>query len=148
MSSEPVVNGSAKSRAALLEEQHARDEAHNVTVEDVVDEDDVLHPPPSAPVTSDSPSPAQVPTPAATTAPVNSKPASAKAPTLDVQSEELFPALGSGPKSKAPAASAWGARGPSAAAAVANGVPSGASTGMSIPRIAHCLESLYVISIF
>ncbi|KAL2861325.1 hypothetical protein BJX68DRAFT_2057 [Aspergillus pseudodeflectus] len=134
MSSEPVVNGSAKSRAALLEEQHARDEAHNVTVEDVVDEDDVLHPPPSAPVTSDSPSPAQVPTPAATTAPVNSKPASAKAPTLDVQSEELFPALGSGPKSKAPAASAWGARGPSAAAAVANGVPSGASTA-DVPRI-------------
>ncbi|KAL2829798.1 hypothetical protein BDW59DRAFT_142043 [Aspergillus cavernicola] len=139
MSSEAIVNGGAsstKSRAAMLEEQHARDEAHKVTVEDVEDEEDILHPPPSSSLVSDSTStaPSQAPTPPAANAPVNPKHASGKPPTLDVQSEELFPALGSGPKPKVPAASAWGAKGPSAAAAFTNGVPSGASSA-DVPRI-------------
>ncbi|RDW78523.1 putative RNA binding effector protein Scp160 [Aspergillus mulundensis] len=136
MSAEAVVNGGPKSRAAMLEEQHALDEAHKVTVEDVVDEEDLLHPPPSAQAVSQStPSaPSQAPTPPVSDAPVNSKSASGKPPTLDVQSEELFPALGSGPKPKAPAASAWGAKGPSAAAALANGAPSGVSS-VDLPRI-------------
>ncbi|KKK21613.1 hypothetical protein ARAM_004131 [Aspergillus rambellii] len=139
-----IVNGgasSSKSRAAMLEEQHARDEAHKATVEEVVDEDDIQHPPPSATVSASAPAaaPAPAPTPATTDAPLNPKPVPRKAPTLDVQSEELFPALGSGPKPKAPAASAWGAKG-SAAAAVANGVPSGAPAGpggfgSDVPRI-------------
>lgn len=129
------VNGGAKSRAAMLEEQHARDEAHKVTVEDVVDEEDVKHPPPSTSVTeAESSTPAQTPAPTASPAP---KPAPKKSPALDVQSEELFPALGSGPKPKVPAASAWGARG-SAAAAVANGAASGAQAGMLYPL--HCLK--------
>lgn len=120
------VNGGApKSRAAMLEEQHARDEAHKPTVEDAVDEDDIQHPPPSS-VKPDTPS--QAAAPAAT--PAAPKPAPKKAPAFDVQSEELFPALGSGPKPKVPTASAWGAKGPSAAA-VANGAPSGAQAGMS-----------------
>ncbi|KAL2870797.1 putative RNA binding effector protein Scp160 [Aspergillus lucknowensis] len=135
MSSEPAVNGSAKSRAALLEEQHARDEAHKVTVEDVLDEDNVLRPPLSTPLASDHPSgPAQVSTPEPGTTLVAPQSAPRKTPALDVQSEELFPALGSGPKPKALAASAWGAKGPSAAAALANGVPSGA-TSTDVPRI-------------
>ncbi|KAL5343651.1 hypothetical protein BJX70DRAFT_117339 [Aspergillus crustosus] len=127
MSAETVVNGGApntKSRAALLEEQHAQDEAHKVTIEDVVDEEDLTHPPPSATLASEitSGAPSQAPTPPAASAPVNSKPAPAK-PAFDVQSEELFPALGSGPKPKAPATSAWGSKGSSAAAALANDVP-------------------------
>ncbi|PWY70987.1 KH domain-containing protein [Aspergillus heteromorphus CBS 117.55] len=131
------VNGGPKSRAAMLEEQHARDEAHNPTVEDVPDEDDLLHPPPSSLVPdAESDAPAA---PAATPAPAAPKAAPKKAPAFDVQSEELFPALGSGPKPKAPAASAWGARGPSAAA-VANGAASGspaapAGFGSEVPRI-------------
>ncbi|KAL4869085.1 hypothetical protein BDV12DRAFT_168567 [Aspergillus spectabilis] len=137
MSSEAIVNGGAtstKSRAAILEEQHARDEAHKVTVEDVVDEEDIAHPPPSAPLASEptSGAPSQASTPPVVSAPVNSKPASGK-PAFDVQSEELFPALGSGPKPKAPATSAWGSKGTSAAAALANGVHSGASS--DVPRI-------------
>ncbi|KAL3475599.1 hypothetical protein BJX99DRAFT_247385 [Aspergillus californicus] len=138
MSSEAIANGGAsstKSRAAMLEEQHARDEAHTATVEDAVDEDDVLHPPTSS-LVSDSTSGvlSQVPTPPPVSVPVNAQPTTKRPTTLDVQSEELFPALGSGPKPKAPATSAWGAKGPSAAAAFANGAPSGASSA-DVPRI-------------
>ncbi|KAJ5089876.1 K Homology domain type 1 [Penicillium argentinense] len=120
-----TTNGS-KSLAAMLEAQH--DEAHKATVEDVVDEEDLKHPPslvsPVTPAESSSPSP--VP-----------KPAMKKTPAFDVQSEELFPALGSGPKPAAPAAATWGAKKPSAAAAVANGLPAqpmGESINRKIPK--------------
>lgn len=118
------VNGN-KSLAAMLEEQHAKDAAHKATVEDVPDEEDIQHPPPSSLVNESKPdAPAAAPTPAqAAPAPTPKpafKPAPRNAPALDVQSEELFPALGSGPKPKTPAAATWGAK-PSAAAAVANG---------------------------
>ncbi|KAL4803736.1 hypothetical protein BDV18DRAFT_153610 [Aspergillus unguis] len=135
MSADTSVNGGTKSRAAMLEEQHALDEAHKATVEDVVDEDDLLHPPPTAAHVSESTSSAPSPAPAPPAAkPATPKNTPGKAPALDVQSEELFPALGSGPKPKAPAASAWGAKGPSAAAALSNGAPSGASVA-DVPRI-------------
>lgn len=118
------VNGGAKSLAAMLEEEHARNEAHKVTVEDTVDEDDLLHPPPASLAKDQQTAPAQ-PTAAVEDAvaatPSVPNPAPKKAPAFDVRSEELFPALGSGPKPKAPAAATWGAR-PSAAAALANGV--------------------------
>ncbi|KAE8354695.1 hypothetical protein BDV28DRAFT_130488 [Aspergillus coremiiformis] len=140
LSNADVNGGTPKSRAALLEEQHARDEAHKTTVEEVVDEEDLKHPPPSSSVQdekADAPSPSPAPTEVPAPAP---KAAPKKAPAFDVQSEELFPALGSGPKPKAPAASAWGARGPSAAAAVANGAPGGSPAaprgfGSEGPRI-------------
>ncbi|KAL5048293.1 hypothetical protein BDW71DRAFT_27825 [Aspergillus fruticulosus] len=136
MSAETVVNGGTKSRAAMLEEQHALDAAHKATVEDAVDEEDLLHPPPSTQAVSDqaSSAPSQAPTPPLATTPISSNSASGKPPALDVQSEELFPALGSGSKPKAPAASAWGAKGPSAAAALANGAPSGVSSA-DVPRV-------------
>jgi hypothetical protein len=125
-----IVNGgqASKSPAALLSEQHARDEDHKVTVEDVPDEEDIKHPPPSAVVKSES-VPASDVNAKKATAP-EPKPAR-KAPTFDVQSEELFPALGSGPKSKAPAnvSMSWGAR-TGAASTPANGTsqPSGMFT--------------------
>lgn len=125
-----ATNGASKSLAAMLEEQHARDEAHKPTVEEVVDEEDLKHPTPSA-TANDQPLPpvlspaSESLTPASTAAPTPApKPAAKKAPAFDVQSEELFPALGSGPKPAAPAAATWGAKKPSAAAAVANGRPS------------------------
>lgn len=103
-----IVNGgqASKSPAALLSEQH---EKHTVTVEDTVDEDDIQHPPPSSLVKPSAES-------SEAAAPPVSKPT--KAPALDVQSEELFPALGSGPKSKAAAnvPTAWGAKRPAAGA--------------------------------
>lgn len=122
MASDPSnfsVNGNTKSLAAMLEAQHSHDAAHKPTVEDVQDEEVIKHPPPSS-VNEQKPAPAAAPTPAqAAPTPAPTKPAPKEAPVFDVQSEELFPALGSGPKPKAPAAATWGAK-PSAAAAVAN----------------------------
>lgn len=138
MAAEPssAANGtSGKSLAAMLEAQH--DEAHKATVEDVVDEEDLKHPPPSSLVNNQpNPAPAPVsetPTPAESVAPSPApKPAPKKAPALDVQSEELFPALGSGPKPAVSAAASWGAKTPSAAATVANGVP---VRPLDLPRV-------------
>ncbi|KAJ5832847.1 K Homology domain type 1 [Penicillium riverlandense] len=127
--------GASKSLAAMLEQQH---EAHNATVEDVVDEEDVKHPPPSSLLTTEQPTAVAAPaaksatTAEAAASPSVPKPAPKKAPTFDVQSDELFPALGSGPKSTTPAAATWGAKKPSAAAAVANGLP---AQPMDVPRI-------------
>ena len=123
------ANGSL---AAMLAAKHTADAAHKVTVEDAQDEEDIQHPPPSSLVndrkpetpatasTSAQATPAPVPTPAPASPPAAPKSATKGGPAFDVQSEELFPALGSGPKPKTPAAATWGAK-PSAAAAVANG---------------------------
>ncbi|KAB8072235.1 hypothetical protein BDV29DRAFT_177780 [Aspergillus leporis] len=141
LSNADVNGGIPKSRAAMLEEQHARDEEHKPTVEEVVDEEDAKHPPPSSLVQGEkADAPSQSPTPTEASVPAVPKAAPKKAPAFDVQSEELFPALGSGPKPKAPAASAWGAGGPSLAAAVANGVSGGSPAaprgfGSDGPRI-------------
>ena len=121
-----AVNGTEpKSLAAMLAEQHTRDEVHKVTVEDVIDEEDLKHssqpiiksPEPVIDSSSESAIPAEnrFPVPAPVKAPK-------KAPAFDVRSEELFPALGSGPKPTTPAAATWGAK-PSAASALANGLP-------------------------
>ncbi|THC92336.1 hypothetical protein EYZ11_008205 [Aspergillus tanneri] len=131
-----TVNGETpKSRAAMLEEQHAREEEHKLTVENAVGEEDVNHSPPSSLVQSEKPD-TSLQTAALAAAPSAPKTAPKKAPSFDVQSEELFPALGSGPKPKAPATSAWGAKGPSAAA-IANGALSGlqSAPGSDVPRI-------------
>lgn len=97
-----------KSPAELLQEKHARDEVHQPTVEDVQDEDDVLHPSPSAVV---KPAPAAPKEEAVKTeTPVSAPKPKSKVP-FDVQSEELFPSLGSGTKSRAPAMPmAWDGR--------------------------------------
>lgn len=119
-----IVNGgqSSKSPAALLSEQH---EKHNVTIEDVVDEDDIQHPPPSSAVNPTINQSAETAAPAA--------PAPKKAPVFDVQSEELFPALGGGPKSKAAAnvPSAWGAKKPGVTAAPNGAAAASQPSGMS-----------------
>lgn len=138
MAAEPssAANGtSSQSLAAMLSAQH--DEAHKATVEDVVDEEDLKHPPPSS-VVNKQPDPAPVsvsetstPAESAAASPAP-KPAPQKAQALDVQSEELFPALGSGPKPAVSAATSWGAKKPSVAAAVANGMP---PRPMDLPRV-------------
>ena len=127
MASEASTSANGGSLAAMLEQQHARDEAHKATVEETVDEEDLKHPPPTSLqpdqpilVKSDTAEPTTLAQTASTPSP---KPPTKKAPTFDVQSEELFPALGSGPKPAAPAAATWGAKKPSAAATVANGSP-------------------------
>ncbi|KAJ5329746.1 K Homology domain type 1 [Penicillium brevicompactum] len=128
----PTTNGG--SLAAMLEQQHARDEAHKATVEETVDEEDLKHPPPPPsqpvqPILVDADTPEQPTAAESVSAP---KSAPKKKPAFDVQSEELFPALGSGPKPAAPAAATWGVKKPSAAAAVSNGQP---AKSMEIPRV-------------
>ncbi|OKL56324.1 hypothetical protein UA08_08394 [Talaromyces atroroseus] len=129
-----IVNGgqSSKSPAALLSEQH---EKHNVTVEDTVDEDDIQHPPPSSIAKQSASESSEAAAPPAAPKP-------ARAPAFDVQSEELFPALGSGPKSKAAAnvPTAWGTKRPTATAAPTDGAsgipqPTTSSDFSNTPRI-------------
>ncbi|KAL1960355.1 hypothetical protein VTO42DRAFT_8315 [Malbranchea cinnamomea] len=127
-----IVNGntpatSSKSPAELLKEKHER-QALAATVEEAVDEEDLRHPPPSsvskAPISSQSeskPSSSGAPKPE----PQAAKSATAKPPVLDVRSEELFPALGGGPKQTAPVSTAWGAR--------KSGLDNGARTASSAP---------------
>jgi hypothetical protein len=128
MAAEASTSANGGSLAAMLEQQHSRDQAHKPTVEETVDEEDLKHPPPTTlqpeqPILVDANTPEQ-PTLAESVAPSPiPKAASKKTPAFDVQSEELFPALGSGPKPTAPAAATWGAKKPSAAAAVSNGLP-------------------------
>ncbi|KAF3492312.1 lysine-rich arabinogalactan protein 19 [Arthroderma uncinatum] len=111
-----IVNGGApKSRAEELMAKHAQDAAHGPTVEDVVDEEDIQHPPPS--MTAKAPAPAAA-APATSTTTTAAEPKPVKKPALDVQSEESFPALGGGPKASRPSAvpMAWGSSKPKATA--------------------------------
>ena len=125
--------------AQKLQEKHNADAAHRATIEDVLDEEDIQHPPPSLQAAPES----QIAQPLRpTTESMSAKVAgkqkareessiavsnekSSTQPTLDTKSEELFPALGTGFGSKAPvaAAPAWGAKKPSSVGtAGANGV--------------------------
>ncbi|KAI9672996.1 MAG: hypothetical protein M1817_003160 [Caeruleum heppii] len=126
------------SAADALMRKHEADELHRTQVEEVLDEEDVLHPPPSllpqkardsTAATSDSP-----------TVPLSAKAAgkqkatdditdqqidvSSKNATLDTESHDLFPRLGAGPKPTAPrpVAPAWGTKKPTPG-------PTGASSG-------------------
>jgi hypothetical protein len=132
MASEAVAGSSAEglTPAQKLMQEHD----HNVTVEDVPDEEDLAHPPPSAK--------------SATDAPLSEKAAgkqkasdtlAPKKPALNTSSEEAFPALGPvKPRAQAPVAPTWGKK---PAAVTSNGVngdaasngTSRASTPASIP---------------
>lgn len=94
----------------LLAKQHAEEEARRqATVEDVVDEEDIAHPPPSATPRSEE---------------LSEKAAGKKpAQELNTQSEEAFPALGA-PKARAAAVpSAWGGKSSNGVNGGANGRP-------------------------
>jgi len=139
MASQPVADGNTSmeetlSPAQQLMAKHA-EEPHKPTVEEVVDEEDIAHPPPSSTVH-----------PSGTEAPLSEKaagkqkaqdtpenvPSKAKgnAPP-NIQSEEAFPALGA-PKAQGPtsAAAAWGKK-PSSV--VTNGARPTSSSGTSTP---------------
>ena len=125
--------------AQKLQEKHKADEAHRASIEDVIDEEDIAHPPPSIQIEpkplnaqpigdlSDTMSEKVAGKQRAREEPglgtLNGKPSAQ--PILDTRSEELFPALGAGPRSKAPAsaAPAWGVKKPSSVGtAGSNGV--------------------------
>ena len=115
------------SLAQQLQQRHAAQEVHNPTVEEVIDEEDILHPPPSAKLQEPSNAPTQEPLSekamgkqkANDSPQTNNKPAQAPTPrALDTTSEELFPALGKGPNPQASAQvpTAWVSVKPTAAA--------------------------------
>lgn len=148
-----VTNGDAhtsantQSPAALLE--HAHSKAHKATVEDAVDESEIQSAPAKKNVNLESEVNANAKAgPSASAADKQGpRPGNGKAPVLDVRSEELFPALGGGPKPRAPAAvpMAWGARKPQAPSyQQANGPSNGPSNGLSGPSLPEAAPGLGV----
>ena len=158
MALDPTTNGlgpapsDTMSAAEKLRAKHEASASHSPMVEDVVDEDDIQHPPPSMHAAAQAePKPTvveQVEEPlsekAAGKRKANAEPsdvsAGKQAPApLNTLSEEAFPALGSGPKPPAqvPAAMAWGAKKPNVVHAGVNGVnghnPSLTSSRASTP---------------
>lgn len=137
-------NGDGLTAAERLMRQHEQEEAaakHHASVEDVPDEEALLHPAPSGlkslPISTN---PSRVATPsseatmsakAAGKQPAREQPPAADPPkpAFDPKSEDAFPALG-GPKA-APAAAAptpW-SRKPAAVGKAANGIPNGLANG-------------------
>ncbi|KAK7701779.1 hypothetical protein SLS57_011619 [Botryosphaeria dothidea] len=127
MAAEASTNGDTQTPAQKLEARLAQEESHRPTVEDVPDEDDLAHPPPSttAPALSEKAAGKQK---AQDAEPTIKK--SGANPPLNIQSEEMFPGLGA-PKAHTPAAvsSAWGRKPASVSANGVNGAA--ASNGTS-----------------
>ena len=158
MTVEDKINGESSAAASSsltaaekLRQKHEAEATHHPTVEDVVDEEDLTHPPPSmgntpqpevvidastdnvsAKATGKQKIPEEVPAASAT---ANAK----DFVSLDTQSEELFPALGSGPKAPATTQTplAWGAKKPST---VHNGL-NGSTGSMHLPNVASSRTS-------
>ena len=141
MADSSTMNGAASSNGSMtaaqkLQEKHQATSNHNPEIEEVVDEDDIQHPPPSMhPGTHAVSSPdahldlqmksdvaagkrkEELPTPKAASKPLNT------------QSEEAFPSLRGGLQtSTAPSAATWGARKPGPAVNGTNGMNGHAAT--------------------
>ena len=127
------------SPAQRLQEKHAVDAAHRATIEDAVDEEDIVHPPPSMQKAPEGvPAPVLAPAVDGMSEKAVGKQKAADEPNglsaskkpdpkaaFDMKSEESFPALGGAPKpqAQAPIARAWGAKKPgSVGHAVSNGM--------------------------
>lgn len=128
-SSAAVTGTSADSNeltpAQLLMAKHAEALAHQPTIEDVVDEEDLAHPTASsetsaAPTTNGASMSAKA---VGKQKEAPSAPAAKPKPALDTQSEEAFPSLGASKAPSSATASAWSNK-PSS---VRNGQPSGAA---------------------
>ena len=137
--------------AERLQQKHEADAAHGPTIEEVLDEEDLAHPPPSmhlAPESEPTHDPVEQTVPKSEKAAGKQKardepaqtPATSKVNgvvSFDAQDHEAFPALGSGPKAPAPvpAAMAWGAKKPSSLQTGANGANGNAApSSMSSSR--------------
>lgn len=157
MATEPTTNGGSSTEsqsltaAERLQQKHEANAAHGPMIEDVIDEEDVAHPPPSMHLAHDSEptrNPVEQTQPKSEKAagkqkvrdepsqmPVKSKPNGVA--SFDAQDQEAFPALGSGLKAPvpAPAAMAWGAKKPSSLHAGVNGANGNATpSSMSSSR--------------
>ena len=144
MATDPTTNGGSSvdpqslTAAERLQQKHEADAAHRPVIEDVLDEEDIEHPPPSmhlAPeseLTHDAIEQMQPMSEKAagkqkardepTQKSAKSKPNGVA--SFNAQDQEAFPALGSGLKAPAPvpAAMAWGAKKPSSVHAGSNGI--------------------------
>lgn len=149
MSTESTTNGASSAGdgmtpAERLMKQHAPEESHKVTMEEVPDEEVLAHPPPSAaaslPISTD---PSRVPTPSSDPAmsakaagkqPLREEQTTAGAskPRLDTQSEEAFPTLGASKAQAAAAPNPW-SRKPAAVGKAANGISNGMPNGHTAP---------------
>ena len=130
ISTDPNAEMEHLSPAELLMKKHEADLAHRASIEDVVDEEDITHPPTNeitpGPVLEEKSASAGGPT-GSWAQPMSTKAAGkqkaqdeanigetkAKAPykALDLKSDAAFPSLGSGPRPSVPAtALAWGAK--------------------------------------
>jgi hypothetical protein len=125
MASEAGANGGSSeglTPAQKLMEQH---EHHTVTVEDVPDEEDILHPPPSAtlkPVSDAAPALSEKAAGKQKAEDVPAPPKKAANASLNTADEELFPALGPvKPRGAATVAPTWGKKPSSVATNGANG---------------------------
>ncbi|KAH0255107.1 hypothetical protein KCU91_g17643, partial [Aureobasidium melanogenum] len=117
----PTLSGSSADNLTPAQRLAEKHDDHKPTVEEVVDEEDIIHPPPSASVTaSSSAGPSTAPTPAPESAPA---PAPKKSSVLDTQSEELFPSLGASKPRSSAGPSPWSKK--PAAVANANGLHNG-----------------------
>ncbi|KAK4985225.1 hypothetical protein LTR66_008236, partial [Elasticomyces elasticus] len=148
MASESTVDGAASdlTPAQQLMQKHEAEQAHKVTVEDVVDEEDIAHPPPSASTLPSTTQPSGVSTPAeALSAKAAGKQKAVDTPSdtpatgkkadvpLDTKSEESFPALGPAkPSAPAAPASLWGKK-PASVVKATNGAVNGNANGLGAP---------------
>lgn len=119
MASEAVASSATEglTPAQKLMQEHD----HHATVEEVVDEEDIAHPPPAAKPAADEP----LSDKAAGKQKASDAPAPKKA-ALNTSSEEAFPALGPvKPRAQAPVAPTWGKK---PASVTSNGVNGGATS--------------------
>ena len=125
-----------KSAAELMQEKHEAVPDHHATIEDVVDEDDVEHPPPPHVDQSTDQSVNGLNNQPMSTKAAGKQRASGTPTTLDTNDEEAFPALGGGPKPRqATPASTWAPKPTSnnLTNGSANGTNRPASSGASTP---------------
>ena len=130
--------------AEKLRKRHEADASHHATVEDVVDEEDLAHPPPPSQTLSKPPSnnPTSSPIPSKSEEIHHDKQPEAAEPqalppkphAFNTQSEEMFPALGARtkPSTTKQAPTAWGSNKPSSARSAMNG-PSSGYANSSLP---------------
>ena len=132
----PMRQGDDVLLADAVRKQHEAEEAHRATVEEAIDEEDLLHPPPSQLRTGPDDAATMTERPAAPMSAKaagkqkaqdgSQKPGAASERTkasLDTDSHESFPELGSGlqPRSSRPMTTAWGSKKSPSVNAAANG---------------------------
>lgn len=135
MASEAVSNGTSSeglTPAQKLMEQHD----HRPTVEEVLDEEDILHPPPSASVKAPAPSEG-LSEKASGKQKAEDAPAPAKKPAVpfNTSSEELFPALGPARPRPTAVAPTWGSKPMAPVNGGTNGTAPNTNAPASVPAI-------------